>query len=231
MIHVLLSRLRQGYRTNAFPGEVPALPARFRGRPEIQPEACPEECRACADACPTEAIDFSPGPRIDLGRCLFCPACVEACPEGAIAYTGDHRLAVRGREDLRVAPDQEYRLARALEAKALKLFGRSLRLRVVSAGGCNGCEVDVNVLQTVVWDIGRFGIQFVASPRHADGLIVCGPVTRNMELALQKTWDAVPGPKLVIAVGACAISGGPSWTAFCASWTGWARPRSRRPET
>ena len=79
----------------------------------------------------------------------------------------------------------------------------------MSAGGCNGCEADVNVLNTVVFDLGRFGIQFVASPRHADGLLITGPVTENMRLALQKTYDAVPAPKLVIAVGACAISGGP----------------------
>ena len=130
-------------------------------------------------------------------------------PEGLIAYTHEHRVATRRREDLVVAPGREYELAKGLEARLLKLFGRSLRLRVVSAGGCNGCEVDVNVLQTVVWDIARFGIQFVASPRHADGLIVCGPVTRAMELALRKTYDAIPEPKLVIAVGACAISGGP----------------------
>ena len=78
-----------------------------------------------------------------------------------------------------------------------------------AAGGCNGCEADVNVLSTVVFDLGRFGIQFVASPRHADGLLVTGPVTENMQLALQKTYDAIPAPKLVIAVGACAISGGP----------------------
>ena len=90
-----------------------------------------------------------------------------------------------------------------------RLFGRSLKLRQVSAGGCNGCEADVNVLGTLAWDLGRFGIQFVASPRHADGLLLCGPVTRNMELAVRKTYDAVPGPKLVIAVGACAIAGGP----------------------
>jgi Ni,Fe-hydrogenase III small subunit len=91
----------------------------------------------------------------------------------------------------------------------LRLFGRSLKLRQVSAGGCNGCEADVNVLNTVVFDLGRFGIQFVASPRHADGLLITGPVTQNMKLALRKTYDAVPTPKIVIAVGACAISGGP----------------------
>jgi Ni,Fe-hydrogenase III small subunit len=79
----------------------------------------------------------------------------------------------------------------------------------VSAGGCNGCEADVNVLNTVVFDLGRFGIQFVASPRHADGLLITGPVTDNMTLALKKTYEAVPDPKLVIAVGACAIAGGP----------------------
>jgi Ni,Fe-hydrogenase III small subunit len=86
---------------------------------------------------------------------------------------------------------------------------RNLKLRVVSAGGCNACEADTNVLTTIGWDIGRFGIQYVASPRHADGLLITGPVTANMRLALRKTYDAVPSPKIVIAVGACAISGGP----------------------
>jgi Ni,Fe-hydrogenase III small subunit len=89
------------------------------------------------------------------------------------------------------------------------LLGRSLKLRQVSAGGCNACEADTNVLGTVGWDLGRFGIQFVASPRHADGLLVTGPVPENMRLALKKTYEAVPAPKIVIAVGACAISGGP----------------------
>ena len=84
-----------------------------------------------------------------------------------------------------------------------------MRLRQVSAGGCNACEADTNVLNTVGWDLGRFGIQFVASPRHADGLLITGPVTENMRLALEKTYQAVPDPKIVIAVGACAISGGP----------------------
>ena len=105
--------------------------------------------------------------------------------------------------------EKEFQLAKALDEKSRKLFGRSLKLRQVSAGGCNGCEADVNVLNTVVFDLGRFGIQFVASPRHADGLLITGPVTRNMESALRQTYEAVPSPKLVIAVGACAISGGP----------------------
>jgi Ni,Fe-hydrogenase III small subunit len=89
-----------------------------------------------------------------------------------------------------------------------KLFGRSLKLRQVSAGGCNACEADTNVLSTIGWDLGRFGIQFVASPRHADGILVPGPVTSNMREALLKTYDAIPAPKIVIATGACAISGG-----------------------
>lgn len=120
-------------------------------------------------------------------------------------------MAVRRREDLLLgkAGEEEVRLAAALDSKLRKLFGRSLRLRQVSAGGCNACEADTNVLGTIGWDLGRFGIQFVASPRHADGLLITGPVTRNMELALRKTWEAVPPPKIVIAVGACAIAGGP----------------------
>jgi Ni,Fe-hydrogenase III small subunit/ferredoxin len=209
MIHILRSRWRQGFRTLPYPKTIPALPDRFRGRPVFQAERCPEGCRACAEACATGAITLgSEGPRLDLGRCLFCPDCQEACPEGAITFTAEHRLATRRREDLTVGAD-EYRLAEALNAEMLRVFGRSLKLRVVSAGGCNGCEVDVNVLGTLAWDLGRFGIQIVASPRHADALVLCGPVTRNMELALRKTWDAIPGPKLVIAVGACAIQGGP----------------------
>jgi Ni,Fe-hydrogenase III small subunit len=90
-----------------------------------------------------------------------------------------------------------------------RLFGRSLKLRQVSAGGCAACEADTNVLGTIGWDLGRFGIQFVASPRHADGVLITGPVSKNMELALKKTYAAVPEPKIVIAVGACAIAGGP----------------------
>ncbi|MFA7235403.1 MAG: NADH-quinone oxidoreductase subunit NuoB [Phycisphaeraceae bacterium] len=149
-------------------------------------------------------------PRLDLGKCLFCSDCVDACPEHAITYTNDYRLAVRNRDDLVIEPDQqELKLAAQLDAKLMKLFGRSLKLRQVSAGGCNACEADVNVLGTVGWDLGRFGIQVVASPRHADGLLITGPVTQNMHLALKKTYDAVPSPKIVIAVGACAITGGP----------------------
>ena len=209
MIHILRSRWRQGFRTLPYPKSLPALPDRFRGRPAFRPERCPEGCRTCAEACPTEAIAITAGgPRLDLGRCLFCPDCVEACPEGAIAFTTEHRLATRRRGALAV-DGGEYRLAEALDAEMMRVFGRSLKLRVVSAGGCNGCEVDVNVLGTLSWDMGRFGLQIVASPRHADALVVCGPVTRNMELALRKTWDAMPAPKLVIAVGACAIQGGP----------------------
>ena len=106
----------------------------------------------------------------------------------------------RRRDDLLIDPGP-FRLAPPLEVRLKRLLGRSLRLRQVSAGGCNACEADTNVLGTVGWDLGRFGIQFVASPRHADGLLITGPVTGNMRLALLKTYEAVPAPKLVIAVG------------------------------
>ncbi len=209
MFKILTTRLRQGHRTIDYPDGEPALPDRFRGRPSIDDAKCAGGCERCADACPTEAIRTDGGRvRMDLGRCLFCAECVQACPAGAIRFTGEHRLAVRDREDL-VAGQDAYRLAEALDEKARRLFGRSLKLRQVSAGGCNACEADLNVLGTVVFDLSRFGIQFVASPRHADGLVVTGPVTNNMKQALLKTYEAVPAPRLVIAVGACAISGGP----------------------
>jgi len=211
MIRTLLARLQQGHRTIRYPGSPPPpLPARFRGRPILDQTKCPDGCRVCVDACPTGAIDLAAGPRIDLGKCLFCTDCQDACPAGAIRHSGDHRLSTSRREDLVVAAEDEgLRLAGALDERLRRLFGRSLQLRQVSAGGCNACEADINVLGTVGWDLSRFGIRVVASPRHADGILVTGCVSENMTLALEKTYAAVPPPKIVIAVGACAISGGP----------------------
>lgn len=208
MIKLLMSRMHQGHRTMSYPdGSPPEMPAHFRGLPRIDATKCKTGCSDCAEACPTQAISIEDTVKIDLGRCIFCTECVEACPENAITYTQDYRLATRTREDLLFEGDG-LKLASALDARLKKLFGRSLKLRVVSAGDCNACGADVNVLGTIGWDLGRFGIQYVASPRHADGLLITGPVTANMRLALQKTYDAVPDPKIVIAVGACAISGG-----------------------
>ena len=209
MIRALLERWRQKHRTVAYPAQPPAIPARYRGEPELAPDKCVAGCSACVAACPAGAIALAPGAiRIDLGQCLFCGDCAAACSPGAIRFTRDHRVAARQRSQL-VAGTAERRLAQALDEKMKSLFGRSLKLRQVSAGGCNACEADVNVLGTVVFDLGRFGIQFVASPRHADGLLITGPVTENMALALKKTYAALPEPRIVIAVGACAISGGP----------------------
>jgi Ni,Fe-hydrogenase III small subunit/NAD-dependent dihydropyrimidine dehydrogenase PreA subunit len=208
MLKTLLARAHQGNRTIDYPRRLPVLPDRFRGLPAVDPAKCPDGCRACADACPTGAIAVADRPRIDLGRCLFCTDCTDACPAGALAYTGEFRLATRSREDLVLGPDG-LRLAAVLEERTRKLFGRSLRLRQVSAGGCNACEADATVLSTVVFDLSRFGVSFVASPRHADGLLITGVVSENMREALLQTWEAVPPPRLVIASGACAISGGP----------------------
>jgi Ni,Fe-hydrogenase III small subunit/NAD-dependent dihydropyrimidine dehydrogenase PreA subunit len=209
MLDVIRARMHQGHRTIAYPAQEPTLPDRFRGLPEIDASKCPDGCRACAEACPTNAISFDNQKlKMDLGRCLFCVDCMEACPKEAIHYTTEYRLATRKREDL-VLEGQMLERAKSLDEESRRLFGRSLKLRQVSAAGCNACEADLNVLSTIVFDLGRFGIQFVASPRHADGIVVTGPVSENMRTALLDTYAAVPAPKLVIAVGACAISGGP----------------------
>lgn len=210
----LIHRLKRGCETMAYPHTAPApLPDRHGGALRVDTARCADGCRDCVDVCPTVAITRTAGQPIalDLGKCIFCQACIAACPPGAITQTDDHRMAVRQREDLILGAGgkEQVRLAAALDEKLRRLFGRSLRLRVVSAGGCGGCEADVNVLGTIGWDLSRFGIQYVASPRHADGLLVTGCVSKNMSLALKKTYDAVPAPKIVIAVGACAINGGP----------------------
>lgn len=208
LAEIVRARLRQGSRTHGFPGAPVELPARFRGRPALAPERCRDGCRACVEACPVGALSLAPL-RLDLGACLFCPGCEEACPGGAIAFTRDHRLAASAREELVIERDEVF-LARALGDELLRVYGRSLRLRQVSAGGCNACEADLNVAANVnTFDMSRFGIQFVASPRHADGIVITGPVTDNMRPALLETWSAIPSPRIAVAVGACAIAGGP----------------------
>ncbi len=192
-------------------GPAPELPARFAGRPALDASRCDAACDDCRQSCPVGALQRSGADnrlQLDLGRCIFCRTCEERCPTQAIRFTRQYRTAALRREDLLIGDDAEPALAAAGE-EVRRLFGRSLKLRQVSAGGCNACEADTNVLGTVGWDLGRFGIQFVASPRHADGLLITGPVPENMRLALERTYQAVPSPKVVIAVGACAIGGGP----------------------
>ncbi len=184
MWQILKNRWRQGRRTLKFPEEA-LLPERFRGRPIL-----------------------AQGKQLDLGRCLFSPDADKDQTSEPITYSRDYRMAVRKREDL-ILKGEELKLATALDKSMRKLFGRSLKLRAVCAGSCNGCDLELQALNNVVFDLSRFGIQFVASPRHADGLVITGPVTQNMKLALQTTYDAVPEPKIVIAIGACAIQGGP----------------------
>ena len=209
MLRALKERLTiQGYRTMAYPDGPVQLPERFRGYPKLNPDLLgDEQLRTAAAACPWQAVGFGEnGLSLDMGRCLFCADCPAAA---AISFGKDHRLAVSRREELLMQPGSEHRLARQLPPDLHRLFGRSLKFREVSAGGCNACEADSNVLTTIGWDLGRFGIQFVASPRHADGIWVTGPVSENMREALLKTWEAIPAPKIVVACGACAIAGGP----------------------
>ncbi len=182
-------------------------PEGFRGRPRIHATPCVASCDTCIDACPTRAIATNPL-RIDLGRCVFCAECVTACPEGKIEFTAESRMAAATRDGLTVVEGQD-RVDPVATSRALKsIFGRSLRLRQVSAGGCNGCELELNAVANVNFDLQRYGIDWVASPRHADAIVLTGPLTKNMADAVRLTWDAMPDPRFVVAFGACTISGG-----------------------
>jgi Ni,Fe-hydrogenase III small subunit len=210
MLEFLRVRLQQGTRTSRFPAGGADLPDRFRGRPVLDPAKCDGTCLGCADRVPSAVLTREAEGRVevDVGASLFAPEEADACVNGAFTFTQDYRMAARTRSGL-VSPDGEVELATALEAKMRRLFGRSLRLRSVVAGSCNGCEAELVALGNVVFDLARFGVQFVASPRHADGLVVTGAVSTNMKRALYETWEATPTPRIVIAVGACAINGGP----------------------
>ena len=210
MLDWLRTRFQQGIRTSPFPKGGADFPERFRGLPMRDPGKCGDGCRRCAARAPSAFLKMQPnGPlKLDVGACLFSPEEASACPEGAITYSHDYRMAASTRDAL-VTPTGELELAQALDERARKLFRRSLRLRSVVAGSCSGCEAELVALGNVVFDLARFGVQFVASPRHADGIVVTGALNRNMRHALELTYQAVPPPKLVIAVGACALSGGP----------------------
>ena len=145
---------------------------------------------------------------LDVGACLFSPEEAGSGASGTISYSSDYRMAASTRQGL-LSHSGEVELAKALDERMRRLFGRSLRLRSVAAGSCGGCEAELVALGNVVFDLARFGVQFVASPRHADGMVVTGTVNPNMRLALEKTYEAIPAPRIVIAVGACAIAGGP----------------------
>ena len=208
MLNALKARLFQGYRTGKFPDQPPTLPDRFNGRPVPDASKC-SDCGACQRVCPSKAIaavgkDLS----IDTGKCIFCGDCAAACKMGAITFSQEYRLANMTREKLLARSGEIYEPERPTDREFLRFCGKSLKIRQVSAGGCAACELDFNVLNTLAWDMGRFGIQVVASPRHADCILVTGPVSENMLQALKKSYEAAPKPVWVIACGACAISGG-----------------------
>ncbi len=224
MLKTLMNRFEQGNRTSSYPKTPIEMPSRYRGVPTIAPEgpdAPADLAKACAEACPQAAFDADKR-TIDLGRCCFCGTCERVSKSKLVHFTQSFELSTAKREHLitdgigaknganddanaGALPD----LANHAKQHFKKLFGRSLQLRQISAAGCNACEADLNVLTTPFFDLSRFGIDFVASPRHADAVVVTGPISRNMRTATLTTYEAMPAPKAVIAVGACAISGGP----------------------
>lgn len=186
---------------------LPVLPDVFRGRPEISLQKVDE--RALIDLCPTGSIMGSPV-RIDMGKCVFCGECALAFPN-KIKFTPDYKIATNSRERLIIWEGDSNPVqwdATLVRKEIQSLFGRSLKLREISAAGANADEAELNACGNVNFDMGRFGIEFLASPRHCDGIVITGPISENMAEAVQICYDAVPAPKLIILVGTDAISGG-----------------------
>lgn len=207
-------RLTQGYPKNKPDDRF------FVGKPEIDQSKC-TKCGECVKHCPSKAIvqdELTGEVGINLDECIFCVLCEDVCKFGAAQMTREYEIAEKDRMALRKSPliveerdlpTGDYELiCDQVSDKIQKIFGRSLQIREVDSGSCNGCDYEINALNNPFNDIERLGIHFVASPRHADMLLVTGTGTRNMELALVKTYNSMPGPKLVVAVGACACSGG-----------------------
>lgn len=184
--------------------------SQFRGLPKLCNSNC-NSCAACLNVCPTGALKLNPL-SIDMGKCTFCGACKNVCKTGAIDFSNFYKLSATSADKLVITEDmtEEEFLKVAIEVKKeiKKVFGKSLKLRQVSAAGCNGCEMELNACSNVNFDMGRFGIDFVASPRHADGLVITGPISKNMAYALEDCYKSTPDPKVVILCGVCAISGG-----------------------
>ena len=224
MITAIVRSLRTGVVTTRYPEEEARPPERYRGAPSVR-AGSPFDALPPPSICPSGAIAGGPGqPRqaIDLGRCIFCGRCAlgsaATSPAGAIELGRRVELASRSRERLvvEVARGADGRAAPALAGPApaevaeqvRSTLGGSLQLRHLDSGSCNACDWELTALLNPVYDARRLAIDFVASPRHADGVVVTGPVTRNLEVAVRRTYEAVPEPRVVIAVGACATSGG-----------------------
>jgi Ni,Fe-hydrogenase III small subunit/ferredoxin len=184
----------------------------FLGMPRYKPELCSDGCKACADICPTKAIimDTSSRPAVrldvDYGRCVVCQLCTEACPTGAMSPSSDWAFGARNRDDLKWKDAAA--TAPAAGAETRRAFRRSLHIRHVDAGSCNGCESELQALNNPFYNLHRLGIFFTASPRFADLLLVTGPVTNAMLGPLRATYEAMAEPRWVLAVGTCAVSGG-----------------------
>ena len=207
--------LKQGNASTTWPADGNDGQAGLLGMPRFDPGKCQDGCRACADACLPRAItlaeDHSSGAarlNVDYGRCVTCQMCVEVCPAGAFTSSNDWAFGVRRREDLAWARATDSAEGEVLRGHIRRVFGRSLHIRHVDAGSCNGCESELQALNNPFYNLHRLGIFFTPSPRFADLLIVTGPVTYGMRGPLDEAYRAMPEPRFVMALGTCAVSGG-----------------------